>query len=119
VIHSSYFRRKSQLYLIFSQVYCTSLRVVNHVRVRRAQRDWSQAELARRLGVSRQSVNSIETGRHDPSLPVALKLARLFGARVEELFSLEEDGGAEWEGMENYAGAYERETDPGVSPSPV
>lgn len=79
--------------------------MVNQIRIRRTQRDWSQAELANRLGVSRQTVNSIETGRYDPSLPLAMKLARLFGVRVEELFSLEDDAGAEWEGLERYAGA--------------
>lgn len=59
----------------------------NRLRVLRAERDWSQAELAQRLEVSRQSVNAIETGKFDPSLTLAFKLARLFGMRIEEIFS--------------------------------
>ena len=55
----------------------------------RSQRGWSQAELAERLEVSRQTVNSIETGKYDPSLPLAFALARLFGKRIEELFEPE------------------------------
>jgi len=58
----------------------------NHVRERREARGWSQAELAERLAVSRQTVNAIETGRYDPSLPLAFKLARLFGEPIESLF---------------------------------
>ena len=58
----------------------------NHLRVLRAERDWSQAELARRLRVSRQTVNAIETGRHDPSLPLAFRLAKVFGKLIEEIF---------------------------------
>jgi len=61
----------------------------NRLKVLRAERDWSQADLAQRLEVSRQSVNAIETGKFDPSLPLAFKLARLFGRRIEEIF---EDG---------------------------
>jgi putative transcriptional regulator len=52
----------------------------------RAERDWSQAELAGRLDVSRQAVNAIETGKHDPSLPLAFRIARLFDMRIEEIF---------------------------------
>ena len=52
----------------------------------RAERDWSQAELGGRLGVSRQAVNAIETGKYDPSLPLAFKIARLFGMSIEEIF---------------------------------
>ncbi len=59
----------------------------NRLRVLRAERDWSQADLAVRLEVSRQSVNAIETGKFDPSLPLAFKLARLFGMTIEEIFS--------------------------------
>jgi putative transcriptional regulator len=59
----------------------------NRLRVLRAERNWSQAELAERLEVSRQSVNAIETGKFDPSLPLAFKLARLFEMRIEEIFS--------------------------------
>jgi len=62
----------------------------NRLKVLRAERDWSQADLAERLEVSRQSVNAIETGKFDPSLPLAFKLARLFGLRIEEIFSDEE-----------------------------
>ncbi|HYD14373.1 MAG TPA: helix-turn-helix transcriptional regulator [Allosphingosinicella sp.] len=62
----------------------------NRLRVLRAERGWSQAELGGRIGVSRQAVNAIETGKHDPSLPLAFRLARLFGASIEEIFN---DGG--------------------------
>ena len=58
----------------------------NRLRVLRAERNWSQADLGERLGVSRQAVNAIETGKHDPSLPLAFRIARLFGARIEEIF---------------------------------
>jgi putative transcriptional regulator len=60
--------------------------VKNRLRVLRAERGWSQGDLAERLQVSRQSVNAIETGRFDPSLPLAFKLADLFGLRIEEIF---------------------------------
>ena len=62
----------------------------NRLRVLRAERRWSQAELAERLGVSRQTVNAIETGKYDPSLPLAFAIARLFGMRIEEVFEPEE-----------------------------
>ena len=55
----------------------------------RAEKGWSQAELAERLDVSRQSVNAIETGRYDPSLPLAFKIARQFGLAIEEIFEEE------------------------------
>jgi putative transcriptional regulator len=58
----------------------------NRLRVLRAERAWSQAELAERLGVSRQTVNAVETEKYDPSLPLALKIARLFERPVEEIF---------------------------------
>lgn len=58
----------------------------NHLRVLRAERGWSQAELAERLGVSRQTVNAIETGKYDPSLPLAFALARTFERPIEALF---------------------------------
>ena len=61
----------------------------NHLRVLRAERDWSQAELAERLGVSRQTVNALETGRYDPSLPLAFRVARVFGKLIEEIFEPE------------------------------
>jgi putative transcriptional regulator len=59
----------------------------NRLRVLRAERNWSQADLAERLEVSRQSVNAIETGKFDPSLPLAFKFARLFEMTIEEIFS--------------------------------
>lgn len=58
----------------------------NRLRVLRAERGWSQAELGGRIGVSRQAVNAIETGKHDPSLPLAFRLARLFDLPIEEIF---------------------------------
>ena len=58
----------------------------NHLRVLRAERDWSQAELAEQLHVSRQTINAIETGRYDPSLPLAFRIAKLFGKLIEEIF---------------------------------
>ncbi len=58
----------------------------NRLRVLRAEREWSQAELAERLGVSRQTVNAIETGKYDPSLPLAFDIANLFKQRIEEIF---------------------------------
>ncbi len=61
------------------------------LRVLRAEVEWSQAELAVRVGVSRACINSIETGRYDPSLPLAFKIARVFGKNVEEVF-LYQDG---------------------------
>ncbi len=59
----------------------------NRLKVLRAERDWSQADLAARLDVSRQSVNAIETGKYDPSLPLAFKIARLFGQPIEAIFN--------------------------------
>ena len=58
----------------------------NRLKVLRAERDWSQADLALRIDVSRQAVNAIETGKHDPSLPLAFRIARLFKLRIEEVF---------------------------------
>jgi putative transcriptional regulator len=60
--------------------------VKNRLKVLRAERNWSQADLAERLEVSRQSVNAIETGKFDPSLPLAFKIARLFGQTIEAIF---------------------------------
>jgi putative transcriptional regulator len=60
--------------------------VKNRLKVLRAERDWSQAHLAERLDVSRQSVNAIETGKYDPSLPLAFKIARLFDLSIEAIF---------------------------------
>jgi putative transcriptional regulator len=59
----------------------------NRLKVLRAERNWSQADLAERLEVSRQSVNAIETGKYDPSLPLAFKIARLFNQPIEAIFS--------------------------------
>ena len=59
----------------------------NSLRRLRAERNWSQADLAEKLGVSRQSVNAIETGRFDPSLPLAFKLSKLFALPIENIFS--------------------------------
>ena len=61
----------------------------NRLKVLRAERDWSQAELADRLGVSRQTVNALETSKYDPSLPLAFRIARLFGLSIEEIFTPE------------------------------
>ena len=58
----------------------------NIIRALRTERGWSQASLADELGVSRQSVNAIETGKYDPSLPLAFSIARLFGKSIEEIF---------------------------------
>jgi putative transcriptional regulator len=58
----------------------------NRLKVLRAERDWSQGDLAERLGVSRQSVNALETGKYDPSLPLAFRIARLFDLPIEQIF---------------------------------
>ncbi len=59
----------------------------NRLKVLRAERNWSQADLAQALGVSRQTVNALETGRYDPSLPLAFKIARVFGQTIEAIFT--------------------------------
>jgi putative transcriptional regulator len=64
----------------------------NRLRVLRAEREWSQAELASRLGVSRQTINAIETGKYDPSLPLAFRMADVFQLRLEEIFQHEPEG---------------------------
>lgn len=58
----------------------------NRLRELREARSWSQGELAERLDVSRQTINALETGKYDPSLPLAFRIARLFGARIEDIF---------------------------------
>jgi putative transcriptional regulator len=63
----------------------------NRLRVFRAERHWSQADLAEQLDVSRQTVNAIETGKYDPSLPLAFRIARLFGRSIESVFEPEAD----------------------------
>ena len=59
----------------------------NRLKVLRAERDWRQADLADQLGVSRQTVNALETGRYDPSLPLAFRIARVFGQPIESIFT--------------------------------
>ena len=59
----------------------------NRLKILRAERDWSQADLAEQLGVSRQTVNALETGRYDPSLPLAFRIARVFDQPIEAIFS--------------------------------
>jgi putative transcriptional regulator len=65
----------------------------NRLKVLRAERDWTQAQLAERLEVSRQTVNAIETGKYDPSLPLAFSIAALFALRIEEIFFPDGTGG--------------------------
>jgi putative transcriptional regulator len=67
-----------------------ALRVKNRLKVLRAEHDWSQQDLAEKLGVSRQTINAIETEKYDPSLPLALKIGRLFDQSVERIFMLED-----------------------------
>jgi putative transcriptional regulator len=62
----------------------------NKIRVLRAERNWSQARLAELLAVSRQTINAIENGKYDPSLPLAFKMARLFGCQIEAIFEPDE-----------------------------
>ena len=64
----------------------------NQLRVLRAERQWSQGELALKLGVSRQTVNALETGKYDPSLPLAFKIARLFSKAIEDVFEHDHKG---------------------------
>ena len=61
--------------------------MLNNLKVLRAMRDWSQQDLAERLEVSRQSVNAIETGKYDPSLPLAFRIAELFELPIEQIFT--------------------------------
>ena len=61
--------------------------MTNRIRVLRAERRWSQADVATKLGVSRQTINAIETGKYDPSLPLAFGIAQLFELKIEEVFS--------------------------------
>jgi len=65
----------------------------NRLKVLRAERDWTQAQLAEKLEVSRQTINAIEKGKFDPSLPLAFRAARLFGLSIEDIF---EDRGDRW-----------------------
>jgi putative transcriptional regulator len=61
----------------------------NRIKVLRAEKDWSQAELAEKLNIARQSLNVIENGKADPSLPLGMRIAKVFGVRVEDVFSEE------------------------------
>ena len=63
----------------------------NKLKVLRAERDWSQADLAEQLGVSRQTVNALETGRYDPSLPLAFSISRLFAKTIEQIFQPDQE----------------------------
>jgi putative transcriptional regulator len=63
--------------------------VKNKLRVLRAEREWSQGELSERLGVSRQAINAIETGKHDPSLELAFRMGQLFAMPIEQIFDFE------------------------------
>jgi len=65
----------------------------NRLKILRAERDWSQADLAEHLKVSRQTVNALEKGRYDPSLPLAFQIARLFDQAIEEIFQYEPEPG--------------------------
>ena len=62
----------------------------NRIKVLRAERSWTQADVAQRLDVSRNSINAIETGKYDPSLPLAFRIAELFGLRIEDVFQNKE-----------------------------
>lgn len=64
----------------------------NRLKVLRAERDWTQADLAARVGVSRQTINAVEKDKYDPSLPLAFDLARVFGGTIEDIFFPEENG---------------------------
>ncbi|WP_336974073.1 helix-turn-helix transcriptional regulator [Sphingobium aromaticiconvertens] len=63
----------------------------NRLKILRAERNWSQSALAQQLNISRQSVNAIETGKYDPSLPLAFRIAALFAMRIEDIFSSDEE----------------------------
>ena len=64
----------------------------NRLRVLRAERDWTQADLATRLAVSRQTIHALESGKYDPSLPLAFRIAMIFGKRIEEIFFPDGEG---------------------------
>jgi putative transcriptional regulator len=68
-----------------------ALSMKNRLRVIRAERNWSQADLAEKLDVSRQTINAVETGKYDPSLPLAFKIARLVDMKIEEIFIFDDN----------------------------
>lgn len=72
--------------------------MINHVRELRGEQGWSQADLAEQLAVSRQTINAIETGKYDPSLPLAFRIAKLFGRPIESIFVPGEEQGHGFEG---------------------
>jgi putative transcriptional regulator len=79
--------------------------VRNVVRVLRAEKGWSQAELADRLGVTRQTIHAIEAERSDVRVSLAMRIARLFGVRVEDVFSLDDHGTMVWDILDQHAGS--------------
>ena len=89
----------------------------NRLRVLRAERQWSQAELARRLDVSRQTVNAVETEKYDPSLPLAFKIARLFERPIEEVFHYS-DGQAQTDSSNDRQRSFETADPKPTSPKP-
>lgn len=70
-----------------SGIFLEEISMKNALKVLRAERDWSQADLAEKLNVSRQTVNAIETEKYDPSLPLAFSIAKLFGKKIEDIFT--------------------------------
>ncbi len=85
-------RREPALAFLSHAIERWRLAMKNRIRVLRTERGWSQAELAQRLGVSRQTVIAIEKGKYDPSLPLAFRIARTFGLPIEAIFEYEENG---------------------------
>lgn len=68
------------------RLFLGKVQMKNNLKVLRAEKNWSQADLADKLNVSRQTINAIETGKYDPSLPLAFQIAKLFGKKIEEIF---------------------------------
>mgnify|MGYP002397938038 CR=1 FL=1 len=68
------------------RLFLGKVQMKNNLKVLRAEKNWSQADLADKLYVSRQTINAIETGKYDPSLPLAFQIAKLFGKKIEEIF---------------------------------
>jgi putative transcriptional regulator len=71
----------------YSWVFLEEIPMKNNLKVLRAEQNWSQADLADKLNVSRQTINAIETGKYDPSLPLAFQIAKLFGKKIEDIFT--------------------------------